>query len=165
MGSITGPSLLCRKRNHCAVCAQPFAPGAIKYLGQRIGRRWRSPIGNCPRVQIDTVPLCESCLNQSEREMLEQPVWAEYRWYDSAEPCPGCGHPMRLGFPSSRRGRTRRVCSVACALKLYRAKRRVTTAICPVCTEAFEPRRKDSLYCSSACRQLAYRQRLSRRAA
>jgi len=46
-------------------------------------------------------------------------------------------------------------------LRRDRRQRTRPLARCSACREAFEPSRADAVYCSSACRQFAYRRRLS----
>lgn len=55
----------------------------------------------------------------------------------------------------------RRYCSDRCEYKAGNLRRRVghESRRCVVCEEPFTPRRKDARYCSSACRQDAYRKR------
>ena len=49
----------------------------------------------------------------------------------------------------------------AAVYRRRRRSRKQTTTICTQCAEPFELKRSDSRYCSSACRQAAYRQRLA----
>jgi hypothetical protein len=104
------------------------------------------------RLGGQTVPVCEACLGERARLDPE----GIYRWRDTILPCPWCGHPMR--YPH-RRGARPKVCSRACAQKLHRARRKVTEATCATCGEVFSPTRRAAVYCSSPCRQRAYRRR------
>ena len=61
----------------------------------------------------------------------------------------------------------RRTCSTACQylawVRRQREKRPAKT-FCAVCNVSFQPTRADACYCSSACRQSAYRKRHERAA-
>jgi hypothetical protein len=86
------------------------------------------------------------------------------RWHPE-QPCEQCGRPVF--FTASRRIPLHAVCGDACrsAVKLAQARtRRARTsrqrqATCMACGTLFSPRRTDALFCSSPCRQRAYRQR------
>lgn len=61
---------------------------------------------------------------------------------------------------------TRTFCSEACRRQIFQAERKAkrqaerdTSKTCPVCRTPFVAQRTDTRYCSSACRQQAYRQR------
>jgi hypothetical protein len=76
-------------------------------------------------------------------------------------PCPTCARPMYF----SRYIERAVPCSYQCAhrrkLEMQQAKRRVQhqTIACAECGEMFEPTRSDAEFCSSRCRQKAYRKR------
>ena len=79
-----------------------------------------------------------------------------------AHPCKQCGFLVVLK-PDTRRGW--HTCSEACRVALYRREKRrlaerrgVELPICQGCGAETDGR-SDQLYCSSACRQRAYRQR------
>jgi hypothetical protein len=57
-----------------------------------------------------------------------------------------------------------RYCSYRCTNDAYIARRKERKSkerqkICPVCNEQYQAKRKDSIYCSPACRQKQYRER------
>jgi hypothetical protein len=85
--------------------------------------------------------------------------------------CEGCGEPM-LTVLDARAGQWR-VCSPRCYQRVYRKRRHGRDSVvdwkgecrsCAVCKKPVEerrgqPKRKDAVYCSSKCKQWAYRRR------
>ena len=74
--------------------------------------------------------------------------------------CSICGLPLEAG--------RRRYCSPDCARDGHNAKRRRRSPArrrCRRCGSKFRPSRRGQLYCSGACRQSAYRERLRERIA
>ena len=52
-------------------------------------------------------------------------------------------------------------CSAQCRRAIYSAsRRRAEMTVCSQCSELFTPSRSGALYCSDACRQKAYRERM-----
>jgi hypothetical protein len=83
------------------------------------------------------------------------------KWAESAQPCAGgCGVSVVTLYRSGGFERIR-TCSKRCAKRAEAERRRVKHEVrrCEVCEEAFTPTRSDARYCSSACRQDAYRKR------
>jgi hypothetical protein len=84
------------------------------------------------------------------------------RWHP-AQPCEQCGRPVI--FQGSRRIPFHAVCGDGCryAVKLAQARARSAQrrpkATCETCGEAFTAKRTHARFCSSPCRQRAYRQR------
>jgi hypothetical protein len=146
--------LLCEEYNHCAVCARPFADGTIKWITPRCVAKGISPRDGRLVKRTENVPVCGACLTPQERR--NDPDWPT--WQPQTFWCDGCGHPMllRTRVPGSRR---RLFCSDACRLMVTRMRRKVAEATCRTCGKVFTPARKDAAYCSSPCRQKAYRQR------
>jgi hypothetical protein len=99
-------------------------------------------------------PTCADC---PQRSLLER----DSDFLDP-EPCHGCG---RMVAVRTRRGQRKVVaCSERCAWTARNRRRATVAAIlrrrrCLACNEAFAAPRSDARYCSSACRQRAYRQR------
>ena len=148
-GAVTLCSAICARST--TLCGERFATAAVKYIRQEVTWSWLDPQSRPPRRYWHVaVSICATCLAPEPKPL------GPYRWYDSAAPCPGCGHPMRTQY---RPGPAQKVCSAACAQKLYRARRKVTEATCATCGEVFAPTRRDAVYCSSPCRQRAYRRR------
>jgi hypothetical protein len=93
----------------------------------------------------------------------------EHRHWHAALPCIHCGRPV---FYEARRDRPRYyvVCGKKCQRAAYaaraadrsrqRRRQREQQHACAQCGVRFEPKRGDARYCSSACRQAAYRQRV-----
>lgn len=88
------------------------------------------------------------------------------RNFRAAEPCANCQRPVRLerllkGPPKHL------VCgdecrqAVYCRAMLMRRRKTPMPATCEGCAARFTPPRSDAKWCSPACRQRAYRQRLS----
>jgi hypothetical protein len=84
------------------------------------------------------------------------------RWH-LARPCVHCGRTVV--FDAARRIPQHAVCGDACryAVRLAQARaRRVCRrqqVACMTCAALFPPKRTDARFCSSICRQRAYRQR------
>lgn len=78
--------------------------------------------------------------------------------------CPGCKRPVHFDDNRIRHG----FCSNVCSRQYWRERKRDERAIdregqralCEGCGQVFAGKRSDALYCSSACRQRAYRERL-----
>jgi hypothetical protein len=105
-------------------------------------------------------------------------VCAPYAWHP-ARPCEGCARPVvnhksvRPGYRRENgwiqtedyapRDSWRIFCSERCRRAVFgaeqKAKREHDPIDCPVCHERVDARRRDARYCSSACRQRAYRER------
>ena len=113
-------------------------------------------IDDFPIYSEKKVPVCEICVTDQERERQHYKVT-----------CKGCGRLLsfplqRLGRVASLNGgghRTARTCSNACFRRALRKRRRPKGHVCAVCREEFTSARKDAKFCSSACRQWAYRLR------
>jgi hypothetical protein len=99
------------------------------------------------------VPVCERCVGGVARTLA-----------DPAQPCAGCGRPVHQYMNQQR---THVVCCEACAriARLAARRQQRTEARGPrqceneSCGETFEPTRTDGRFCSSRCRQQAYRKR------
>lgn len=128
----------------CGDCGQQLPPDAPVYRSRR--QNFLTIVGTC-------------CVIEGGK------------YHVLAGPCEQCGRPVyrqrgeRAGVSGGYGyGRPYRVlCSAACRYRLQgevrRELRRPEPRPCAVCHETFEPTRSDSIYCSSACRQRAYRAR------
>ena len=136
----------------CAECGRKLAADAPVWrerflLGVSVGlHRSRRP-----GMRWTTAPVCERCASVVSRTFSGPP-----------QPCEACGRPVHQ-YQEHRRDRT--VCCAACervarltATKQRRSETRGTRK-CDTCGETFEPTRTDALFCSSVCRQRAYRRR------
>lgn len=94
------------------------------------------------------------------------------REYFLLGPCDSCGREVNTSEQRCGRHRQWVFCSEACQrrhlsihyaalARQQRAEARGATRVCADCGEHFEPVRADSLYCSGACRQKAYRKRVT----
>jgi hypothetical protein len=112
------------------------------------------PLFNIVRSAL--VPVCKMCT--WDEELTHTRYWVTCagcdrrlsvaRWKTGrVASLMGCGHP------------TRHTCNNACFRRSLRKQRRAKDLICVVCREGFTSARKDAKYCSSACRQWAYRLR------
>ncbi len=101
----------------------------------------------------ELVPVCVDCAPDE----LE---------YTIAQPCVGCGRPVR--YERSQHRREFSSCDESCRLAGLARRRRSTAALarrkrCLYCDTAFVPQRRDGLYCAPPCRKRAHA--ASRRAA
>jgi hypothetical protein len=135
-----------REAQYCACCGEPFGEGDVIY-------RRRLNIGRAMMGLTDSCIVAPAC---------EKHAVLDWRRYRRAVPCAGCDRPVRdLHY--------RRIvtCSDRCAARVVcleaRARRAENrgTLVCPVCNETFEPTRTDAKFCSGACRQRAYRHRVT----
>jgi hypothetical protein len=128
-----------RACSHCVVCEKPFEPGELVYREQR----WNS---------LTTV--CHGCRSK-------------YREFHLPAPCENCYRPVRNIL--NNRSHTRIFCCHDCQVKARSRlmhERKIAergTRECLTCSETFEPARADARFCSPACRQLAYRRRVTDR--
>ncbi len=105
-------------------------------------------------------PVCQGCARAMVSESADRRVRATVPAFgDQPVPCVSCRLPV-LFQPDPRRKLD--ACSDVCRLRYY-AKRRVAPLVTPTCDGCGEPMtgRADRRYCSPACRQRAYRQRVT----
>jgi hypothetical protein len=110
----------------------------------------------------------------------DEPVWRERSrcgictvcsdcrsWdFGDPSPCETCGRPVHNEWRS--RPRRHVFCSERCASRWYNARQKAERdearlKICEVCCEHFEAPRRDTKYCGTACKQKAYRHRVTDR--
>jgi len=138
-----------RRHGHCTRCARAFAVDERLYLvREKVAWRLRSGVAF---TQEETVPVCRNCTTDAE---LRQAV----NW---TKPCLGCGREM-VPVARSRKGQlyVPSTCSMACAKKARRRSKRQKRVTCGCCGMIFSSTRRDARWCSPACSQRAYRQRL-----
>lgn len=158
-----------RKEKACGFCGTAglavgyLVDGARKYPG---GRRWT-------RTRL---LICTGCYTAGfdPGAGYEIPTARErprIRWYRLAgrgalmdpAPCAACGQPViRNSDPLLKRV----TCSLACDSSLSRSRNgregnRGSGRPCETCSEPIMTGRADSRYCGPACRQKAYRKRVS----
>jgi endogenous inhibitor of DNA gyrase (YacG/DUF329 family) len=128
---------------HCDHCRRDLAEGELVYKA--------APTGF----------VCEVCATPDRWGFS---VGARRSW-GSPTPCENCQRPVAQ---DRRRKPLRRVfCSARCQVTIYnrlageqrKAERALVRCVCASCGAQFKPRRSDAIYCSPACRQLAYRER------
>lgn len=106
--------------------------------------------------------VCTHCCGGSSahggRTHLNHGFWTPHESVDPALPCEGCSQPVRL---RSHHRRTRVLCSNACRVRTNPAHRTriadTSLSRCRQCAAAMAGTRSSRQYCSSACRQRAYR--------
>jgi len=133
----------------CSLCKSdlPTATPVYRFLAGRLHKR-----------RVDFGPgaamICETCKPSFNG------VSAISDWHSSL--CAECGRKVYNSYQPKRTF----LCSAECrqrrATRNEREKRKVDrgTKQCLRCETVFQPGRKVSLYCSSPCRQAAYRERL-----
>ena len=120
--------------DHCARCYEPVPHGPVYILPAHL------PEG------YGLFPVCVECVKPEE---LDQ-AWAKLT-------CKGCHRPFR-----ARRGglaTVRCTCSRRCQQRVLRMEKRTKKPSCWECGMGFKSARGDARYCSSSCRQKAYRHR------
>lgn len=103
-------------------------------------------------------PCAKRPATPTTRTYLDDGFWSSYPAVDPALQCEGCGQLVRL---RTHHRRSRVLCSNACRVRTS-ASRRVRTISacaneCQLCGETVVATRSSRLYCSSVCRQRAYR--------
>jgi hypothetical protein len=133
--------------SHCAQCRQAIGAG---------DPIWRKPLHMGPGFfggsRYWIAPCCRRCTPHQED-------------YLGPRPCGGCGRPVYT--KDDRRVRLRILCSDKCKQQVQareaRELRRLDPIPCELCGEVFEPARSDARFCSGACKQIAYRRRVTDR--
>lgn len=137
----------------CAQCGRKLAPDAPV---------WRTRVRLDPALltakgaaRITLAPVCERC----------KPRWGLL--FEPAQPCVTRGRPVHNEEkPNPLARKWIAICCEACtpAARATAARQRRSdergTRLCETCGEVFEPARNDARFCSSPCRQRAYRKRL-----
>lgn len=126
----------------CRACSAPIPPDDALVVCIGYNRGFRS--GD---------PVCLNCANSWHLKISPGLEWRDY-----LHNCLSCG---RIFYGSLRR----LYCCEKCGDRYRQARRRRPKALpqlvrCESCGREFEPSRADGRYCSSACRQRAYRVRL-----
>jgi hypothetical protein len=134
----------------CQICLrglEPLEPVYRMQFGHAINNGWRTS-------------LCSRCLGA----FVEALKWSSLKdAFRPSEPCEVCRRPV---FNFKRWKATRVICSWKCrgtidtrAAKKLRTSRRLDRT-CPHCAKEFKPNHGNRRYCSAACKQAAYRQRI-----
>jgi hypothetical protein len=136
---------------HCTRCDEPFGDNATAYMVLE-HVVWAVGISGIAFTQRETVPVCDACVTEKELANATEDAT-----------CAGCGQRMKL----SQYGRRMKLryrqatCSNRCEQRERRKRDRLSLwSICAICKTTFRPKRRgDAKFCSSACRQRAYRSR------
>jgi hypothetical protein len=134
----------------CRRCRRALDPHELVYVSSLWPyQSWRAT-GHVARV------TCAPCEERDAAGSAERHHWP-------ARPCLVCGRPTRRD--RSSRAREPRVCccSTPCLSTYIREQQRrrrppIEPRDCVACQQPFTPRWRAGAYCSSACRQRAYRQ-------
>jgi hypothetical protein len=138
--------------NHCARCTSPVGPGEPVWRRQA----YLGP-GMLGGHRFGLRPHCAACRGNDA-------------WYWEPRRCECCGREVNYRIDGRRHRRT--FCCERCATIILvaeanakarrrRAEKRGATSTCPACGETFEPGRADAKFCSAACKQKAYRRRVT----
>ena len=134
---------------HCGWCERPFEDNEAVYKGDiakdGIGQ------GNSIFNLLGYGPMCESCAH--DRYDGYRGTFKQFRLVGN---CQVCGRPVM-----AKRQLRHITCCENCRQKIYRPSKKIhiTYATCEGCGESFHTKRTDSKYCSSKCRQAAYRKK------
>jgi len=147
----------------CADCGEAF-PDDVPIYRRMVSQWTRVQGGRLVGSRRSRVaPVCEGCKCPGEWD-LHWDQNAVCNLYDvlGSDPCMGC---ERAVYQSSLRARRWSYCSHDCRDKALREAHALRMAQrrfeCAGCGEEYEPTRSDARYCSSRCRQAAYRVRQS----
>jgi hypothetical protein len=131
---------------HCAECSHEFVPGEPVW-------RFRKIVGRFFGLCYSFAPHCEQCAS------------GDWHCFEKPRPCAGCDRPVHSTTPPWQAASV--ICCENCGHKARairnraaRAERRGTRD-CESCRKTFTPSRTDSRFCSVACKQRAYRQRVT----
>jgi hypothetical protein len=129
----------------CQRCLRPFASTQIVIMVRESLTAKEFPGGYCIATK-EWVAVCAACATPKEQEATKQDF------------CCGCEQPLLV--PAQYHSPAA-LCSSRCQQRWRREqKRRYRGSIlCRECGAGFQPKRSDSLYCSAACKQKAYRRR------
>jgi hypothetical protein len=114
------------------------------------------------------VPVCSICVRATEHKWGGEYYLYRFKRHSPVpKECEGCGRPVYEHRKQPRR-KVRVFCCENCAEKLAResliqarANRVRSERQCDECGETFTPDRSDAKFCSVACKQKAYRKRVT----
>lgn len=142
LNSIRNARAASSSAKHCGMCGHPFT------ITDPV---WR--IRMMAEAYNLTAACCQSCAESPWSRITFRPP----------KPCEGCGRPVHQQRDRIERGRV--VCCTDCNSKARSRSRhsqkvaRRGLRTCPTCKEEFAPARADAIFCTSPCRQKAYRGR------
>ena len=136
-----------RNTMQCPSCHRDLTDSEPVHLVHRVSLSWQQ---TCSVTRL----VCRACAAQI----------GKYCEWQTPRTCEGCGrvvvHDTRRSAPEHA------ICGEACrrsvraSLARERRQRRRRPRVC-LCGIKFKPQRSDAVFCSSTCRQRAYRQRLA----
>lgn len=132
---------------HCGGCGKPFGNNEQVFRAS-IPARWLG-------IYItDMGLLCEGCAAIKSENM--------HGVFKPFGKCGICGRVVHMSTESPVRNlrRVRVYCCENHRQQMYRPEKKPAQTTCQTCAGTFTPKRTDSKYCSSKCRQKAYRQRI-----
>lgn len=181
LGLKTGDDARRNYRSHadasvCCRCGDPIPPGTPVWMLSC--RLFSFPFADSPIpanrdfafVENTVAAWCKSCASSRPvsprgKNPQQQPVMSG--------PCRGCGREVHLYETDENCGKSRArafLCSQRCRNKVYGARFRKRhgkpkpagpLARCTVCQRNFPAKRSDAKTCSPACRQKAYRRKVT----
>ena len=141
---------------YCADCGKEFAATEAVFI---LSHKIKSDFCGLPVTVSQNLPVCEDCLSADQRKAWKRPGEFGRRIVPYGK-CRACRRPLMAYAEPFWRGEH---CSNACAQIARRRQQREPppSVTCSVCSKQFQPTRSDAQFCSSACRQWAYRRRLN----
>ena len=137
----------------CQHCRREIGTGEPVYrLSLLRGHPWavEGPFGD-----VVVRYVCADCNDPTKNQWLQGRHWGE------PTPCRNCGRSVI--HDTVRKAPKHIVCGPDCRRAVYtaqaRAHYRKNQQHCQTCGKLFQPTRADAQFCSSPCRQRAYRQR------
>ena len=135
--------------NRCGKCQSPISVHAPV---------WRMRINHRPSMfggwSYDTMPCCEECASNRTLTVFENPA-----------PCENCGRTVHneLRMIDRKHVYCCEKCGAQAQAKAAREKRTASRVelSCRECGVTFQPARMDTKFCCSACKQKAYRKRVT----
>jgi hypothetical protein len=147
-----------KNARRCAKCGAAIGPQEPVWVGTLVNC-YQTPLHRRIVARTCKVPYCCNCYHGNGRRAAA--------YYDSPFQCVTCDRPVYLRVLPGNRHFIPYViaCSEDCRQAFYRARRLKRKGprerVCAVCGETFTPPWRDAKTCSPACRQKAYRQRVT----
>jgi hypothetical protein len=151
-----------RRSGHCTRCGELFDPALKAFMV-----RENVVTGKVPDGTHTIVAVCKKCLTDEERKewklfLLASPDKTRRKHIETT--CGGCGQRI-MTVAKVRKGQRWpvRACSDRCAQRMRRksaARKRWPVERKCRCGKLFMPKHSDTIYCSPACKQRAYRRRI-----
>lgn len=162
------PKWRCRSDATCKMCGHEPQPGEpTAWARMFLGHDWDGfimrPVGPCcmacfEKRYIESQEVGE--LSRALGEAGDERFIVNGLWWGKRTHCAHCERPVTL-FNVKVLRRLRVYCCRQCRWRYGNARRRKGTSHrdCETCSDSFVAKRNGARYCSSKCRQKAYRQR------